>query len=169
MTGCVTRTMSDWCRRYRRKFHRSRGAILRPGFAQSLPLHAVRGAERRQALVRIAAPRGPPRGRTDPWIARDHRPMTLAGAPLGAPPRHFWRNFRSAAAPGRASGNRHWRRPVQRAPRRAVLMPPGSLPGAARVRGYEPRPQGPHPAPSAERLRKTPLSERGDGNMYKYL
>jgi hypothetical protein len=105
VTGCVTMSMSDWCRRYRRKLHRSRGAILRPGFVQSFSPHTVRGeAERRQALVRIAAPRGPPRGRTDPWIARDHRPMTLAGAPLGAPPRHFWRSFRIAAAPGRASG-----------------------------------------------------------------
>ena len=125
------------------------------------PSHIARGAERRQALVRNAAPGGPPCGRADPWIARDHRPMTLAGAPLGAPPRHFWRSSHFAAAPGRASGNRHWRRPVQRAPRRAVVMPPGTMPGAARVRGYEPRPQGPPLAPSAERLRKTPLSERG--------
>ena len=46
-------------------------------------------ADRRWA--RNAAPGGPPRGRADPWIARDHRPMTLAGAPLGAPPRHFAR------------------------------------------------------------------------------
>jgi hypothetical protein len=40
-------------------------------------------------------------------------------------------------------------------------MPPGSLPGAARVQAYEACPQGPHLAPSAERLRKTPLSEQG--------
>jgi hypothetical protein len=126
------------------------------------------GAERRQALVRNAAPGGPPCGRADPWIARDHRPMTLAGAPLGAPPRHFWRSFHFAAAPGRASGNRHLRRPVQRAPRRAVVVPPGSLPGAARVQAYEACPQGPPLAPSAERLRKTPLSERGDGD-YSFI
>src|SRR5258707_13434220 len=37
-----------------------------------------------------------------------------------------------AGLPGRGIGAA----PVQRAPRRAVLMPPGSLPGAARVRGY---------------------------------
>ena len=117
--------------------------------------------------MRNAAPGGPPCGRADPWIARDHRPMTLAGAPLGAPPRHFWRNFRFAAAPGRASGNRHLRRPVQRAPRRAVVVPPGSLPGAARVQAYEACPQGPPLAPSAERRRKTPLSERGGRLMYK--
>ena len=118
------------------------------------------GAERRT--------RGPPCGRADPWIARDHRPMTLAGAPLGAPPRHFWRSLLR-----RSSGSRF------REPAFAPTRPAGSLqsghsaarpgPGAARVRGYEPRPQGPPPAPSAERLRKTPLSERGGGNMYIFL
>src|SRR5439155_22292487 len=142
------------------------------------------------ALVRNAAPGGPPRGRADPWIARDHRPMTLAGAPLGAPPRHFQRSHpRISSGPGfrdsilvlplmtaagpvahgpalRSPGGRAG--PVQRAPRRAVLLPPGSLPGAARVRGYEPRPQGPPLAPSAERLRKTPLSEQGDRD-YTYF
>jgi hypothetical protein len=56
--------------------------------------------------------------------------------------------------------------PVQRAPRRAVLMPPGSLPGAARVRGYEPRPQGPHPAPPTERLQDdAPRSSRVRDNI----
>ena len=59
--------------------------------------------------------------------------------------------------------------PVQQAPCRAVLVPPGRGPGAARVRGYEPRPQGPHLAPSAERLRKTPLSERGGRIVEKIL
>ena len=39
------------------------------------------------------------------------------------------------------------RGPMQRAPRRVVLVPPERSPGAARVRGYEPRPQGPHPDP----------------------
>src|SRR5215204_1009723 len=39
------------------------------------------------ALVRIAAPRGPPRGRADLRFIGDRRSMT--GAPLGAPPRRF--------------------------------------------------------------------------------
>src|SRR3977135_1473182 len=95
--------------------------------------------------MRNAAPGGPPCGRADPWIARDHRPMTLAGAPLGAPPRHFWRSFHFAAAPGRASERGICAELVQRAPRRAVLMPPGTLPGAARVQAYEACPQGPPP------------------------
>src|SRR5438876_12311417 len=148
-----------------------------------MSLPETRGAERRQALVRNAAPGGPPCGRADPWIARDHRPMTLAGAPLGAPPRHFRRShLRISSGPGfrdsmlflplmtaagpvahgaalRSPGGRAG--PVQRAPRRAVLLPPGTMPGAARVQAYEACPQGPPLAPSAERLRKTPLSERG--------
>jgi len=33
----------------------------------------------------------------------------------------------------------------------------GRLPEASRVRGYEPRPQAPHPVPSSKRLAKTPL------------
>src|SRR5438876_12199363 len=134
-----------------------------------MSLPETRGAERRQALVRNAAPGGPPCGRAGPCIARDHRPMTLAGAPLGAPPRHFWRSrLRRSSGPGfrdailflplmtaagpvahgaalRSPGGRAG--PVQRAPRRAVVLPPGSLPGAARVRGYEPRPQEPRPVP----------------------
>ncbi len=41
--------------------------------------------------------------------------------------------------------------PVQRAPRRAVLVPPGRGPGVARVLGYEPSPREPLPAPPARR------------------
>ena len=47
----------------------------------------TRGVKRRKSLVRSAAPRGPPCGRADPFSGRDHRPMTLAGAPFGASPR----------------------------------------------------------------------------------
>ena len=42
-----------------------------------------------------------------------------------------------------------------------VRSDPGRCPGAARERGYEPRARAPHPAPPSERLRKTPLIERG--------
>src|SRR5207302_11294135 len=59
--------------------------------------------------------------------------------------------------------------PVQQAPCRAVLVPPGRGPGAARVLGYEPSPQGPPLAASAERLRKTPLSEQGGANIPIFL
>jgi len=58
---------------------------------------------------------------------------------------------------------------VQQAPCRAVLMPPDRGPGAARVRGYEPRPQAPHLLRLSERLRKTPLNEQGGSSMYIIL
>ena len=110
--------------------------------------------------------------RADPWSARDHRPMTPAGAPLGAPPRHFWRSRLR-----RSSGSR-FREPAFAPTRPAGSLQSGpsaarhsslhcvncvhlfALPGAARVRGYESRPQGPPPAPSAERLRKTPSASK---------
>ena len=38
---------------------------------------------------------------------------------------------------------------VQRAPRRAAVVPPGRGPGASRVRGCEPRPRAAVPAPSS--------------------
>jgi len=100
--------------------------VLRPSLLSRplTPCEGKRSADRRWCERRT---RGPPRGRADPWIARDHRPMTPAGAPLGAPPRHFWRSLLRRSSE-RASGNRHGRRPVQRAPRRAVLVPPGTMP-----------------------------------------
>jgi len=66
-----------------------------------LPPRKARGVERRQAPVRIAAPCGPPCGWADLRIAADRRPMTLAGAPLGAPPR-LCSGVSSASVPGRA-------------------------------------------------------------------
>jgi hypothetical protein len=112
-----------------------------------------RGAERRQALAGKRRARGPPRGRTDLGIARDHRPMTPAGTPLGAPPRHFsvsGPRFRLPAfTPGR-----------QPAPGGGIVVSPGRSPGAARVRGDELRPQGPHPVPLSRRLMKTPSVDR---------
>src|SRR5215210_5599241 len=46
------------------------------------------GRSAETALVRIAAPRGPPRGRADLRFAGDRRSMRT-GAPPGAPPRRF--------------------------------------------------------------------------------
>jgi hypothetical protein len=42
----------------------------------------------------------------------------------------------------------------------APLSGGGRVPATSRVRGYEPRPRAPHPAPSSARLRKTPLVEQ---------
>ena len=93
--------------------------------------------------------------------------MTLAGAPLGAPPRHFWRSLLR-----RSSGSRF------REPAFAPTRPAGSLqsgPSAARAEprsrpsaGLRGLPAGAALAPSAERLRKTPLSERG-GRICPYF
>ena len=60
---------------------------LRPRFAV-LPLKRRGGRSAETALVRIAAPRGPPRGRADLRFAGDCRSMRT-GAPPGAPPRRF--------------------------------------------------------------------------------
>ena len=47
--------------------------------------------------------------------------------------------------------------PVQRAPRRAVLMPPDRGPVASRVFACEAKPRAPHPAPPSERLATAPF------------
>jgi hypothetical protein len=110
-----------------------------------------RSAERRTSLM--FTPR-PIRWRADQ--SRRVRPL-MKDARLSALHRGVY------SAPGRAS--RRGKAPFrQRAPRSQALVPGGRCPGAARVRRatLAPRPQAPHPAPSAERLRKTPLSEQGE-------
>ena len=102
-----------------------------------------------------------------------------ARAPLGAPSRRFLIPgprfqetpsglYSSLGAPAQHLNalrrNEPCRRPVQRAPRRRIVVPNGSVPGTSRVRGDEPRPRAPHPAPSAERHRLTPLVAR-DADM----
>jgi hypothetical protein len=49
----------------------------------------VRVAERRNSRARNAAPVGLPCGMASPVSGRDCRPITRAGAPFGAPLRHF--------------------------------------------------------------------------------
>ena len=105
------------------------------------------GAERRKALSSNVTPRGrlakPAAGRR----ARILRCVRL--------PALHWRHLQAGAHVGPAINprprflGRGQPRPVpvQRAPRRAPIVAPERSPGAARVRGYEPRPQGPHPIP----------------------
>ena len=109
-----------------------------------------RSAERRTSLM--FTPR-PVRWRADQ--SRRAARSDKARPPLGAPPRRLF-----GSRPRFSAGNCPER---QRAPRGQALVPGGRCPGAARVRraSLAPRPQAPHPAPSAERLRKTPLSEQG--------
>ena len=113
--------------------------------------------------MRNAAPGGPPCGRADPWIARDHRPMTLAGAPLGAPPRRFpsgvGPRFRPGLFPGSSASSWQGARSGQ----------PGGAPTPPECVVDEPHPQAPHLAPSAERHRLTPLSEQGKSVVLIFL
>jgi hypothetical protein len=95
-----------------------------------------RGAERREAPVRNAAPRGPPCGRAGPSSGKDHRPMTRAGAPLGAPPRRFLSLVpRFPARDGRLSPSRSEGLPPPFVPatfshrRQPVIVPAGGWPG----------------------------------------
>jgi hypothetical protein len=97
-----------------------------------------KGAERREAPVRIAAPRDPPRGRAGPFGGRDRRPMTRAGAPLGAPPRRlcgsgprFAWTARGAHRPASASSSRGGRSAARAEPR---SRPSACLRGTARGR-----------------------------------
>jgi hypothetical protein len=68
------------------------------------------------------------------------------------------------STPGRASWNYRVQTggpspaPVQRAPRGPVLMPAGSMPEAARVRGYEARPRGPLSLPFSGSSLETPFT-----------
>src|SRR5437016_5282592 len=146
------------------------GAVLRPRSVQVGPLTPYEG--------RRSADRRWVRKRRTPWPAsRSDRSRVRPRSPADDAGRRASRRstaaFREteislqlrAGLPGAGIGAG----PVQQAPCRAVLVPPGRGPGAARVRGYEPRPQGPHLAPSAERLRKTPLSERGGANIPIFL
>src|SRR5262249_53559398 len=125
----------------------------------------IEGAERRQALVRNAAPGRP--------ALRSGRSLDRQGPPANDAGRRAFR--RSTAAfretetslqlraglprstsfsrrPLRQSRFSRWSRSgrregkvalLQQVPCRAVVVPPGRGPGAARVRGDEPRPQGP--------------------------
>ena len=104
-------------------------------------------------------------------------------APLGAPSRLFCPRARVSWFALRF--RRAWHHPLlggrcfsdpkplqgsqsSEAPRGAAVVPPERGPGASRVRGYESRPQAPHPLPLSERLMTTP-SEGGDEAEYSPL
>jgi hypothetical protein len=140
------------------------------------PKKKMRGAERRQALVRNAAPGGPSRERTHLRIAGDDRPMTRAGAPLGAllrrSPYGVGPRFRRRQAPPSAGS------------RQEAIVPPGGAPtppgcvAANHARGRRTRRGGElpravrrsreahlrsalRPAPPSRRLMMAPLGEQG--------
>ena len=92
------------------------------------------GVKRREAPVRIAAPRGPPCGWACPSFGRERRPMTRAGTPFGASPRHF-------SAAGRAFFRAFRARTVSQLLAGDPIVP-GRSPAAAREQVYETCPQG---------------------------
>ena len=101
------------------------------------PYGKVRGMERREAPPSFALRRAPLAIGT--LASRRSIAAFTGGPPMRLPP----------SAPGRVSGNRHWRQPVQRAPRRAPFSSARAGSGAARVQVCVTCPQGPHPAPPA--------------------
>src|SRR5437667_7717938 len=112
-------------------------------------------AERRQALVRNAAPGGPPCGRADPWIARDHRPMTQAGAPLGAPPRRFPSGARAALS---TAGGWVFAQALQPSASswQGAVVPPGGAPAPPECVVCETTPAGAAPAEARDFPRRRP-------------
>src|SRR4051812_10435225 len=115
----------------------------------------MRGAERRSAHLWSAFRRGAPLAKGARLAALHRGSRQQLSPPLSSGP-----GFRGPGIGARL---------VQQAPCRAVLMPPDRGPGAARVRGYEPRPQAPHLLRLSERLRKTPLDEQGEPSMHIVL
>ena len=115
------------------------------------PSGRAKGVVERRAAHPTRAARGAARPLTEgarlPALHRGSR-RPPAGRRLSPRPR-FREHGRVAAAP------------VQRAPRGAVVVPPGRGPGAARVRGARsPAPAGAASAPPVGRLRRTPPGER---------
>jgi len=131
--------------------------------------------EKECAFLRISG-RPDMRGRGAPKGASD-------GLPPGGGARPSSRDASPSGAPrggdfcprGRASGGRFTIAPSEgprttpagfRPPSPAPVQPlkaeprsgPGRLPAASRVRGYEPRPQAPHPAPRSASVCRTPLA-----------
>src|SRR5262245_46849452 len=115
---------------------RSRGALLRPGFAclfSIRPMRGERSAERRS--ISVVAPFGA--RRAVPTEAR--RASGGTRSPLGAPPWRFSVGGRASIS-GISSGS------VQRAPRSQVVVPGGRGPEPPGANGYEPQDATPRSA-----------------------
>jgi hypothetical protein len=128
-------------------FLRSRGALLRPGFAFLFSIHPMRGersAERRSISVvaRFGARRSA--------LVEARRASSGTRSPLGAPPWRFSVGGRASFS-GISSGS------VQRAPRSQVVVPGGRGPGPPGAWVTSRGRRTPLPAPPSARLRRRPL------------
>jgi hypothetical protein len=117
-------------------------ALRGAGFQSSLRFAPTRGTERRKAQPvlewtipsGIAAPSGAPSRLSAPaWKPTPQLQAAFPGTRL------------RRALPGFSLSL------VQRGARGAVVMPPERIPGAARERGHDPRPQAPRPLPLSRR------------------
>src|SRR5262249_28248897 len=120
-----------------------------PGACHFPFIHPDRGVAERRDGARVQ--RHPLRAETR---HAQLRPPAGGRAPLGAPPWRFWARARASIS-GISSG------PVQRAPRGRVVVPGGRDPGPPGAVVTSRRRGTPRLAPPMDRLRKTPLDERG--------
>jgi hypothetical protein len=135
-------------------------ARARPGFAQS-PLARGKGSPPQKVCegwrsagrrIQPSAPcsraryRPPAGGGAHAMCARlPALRRRLSATPVG--------HFRLSSGPGFLGRGLLRPVPVQQAPCRAVVMPPGAMPGAARVPGRQAEPAGAAPCPISERHR----------------
>ena len=135
----------------------SRDAFLRPGWSRSIRARPEEGwAERRQAhyfVCRVCETRRSAR-------VRRGASHDAGRSPLGAPPWRFSAGGRASIS-GIASGS------VQRSSSQPGHHAWRAVSRTSRARGYEPRPQDATPRSAfQDRLRKTPLHERGWESLY---
>ena len=135
----------------------SRDAFVRPGWSLSIRTRPEEGwAERRQAhyfCCRVCETRRSAR-------VRRGASHDAGRSPLGAPPWRFSAGGRASIS-GIASGS------VQRCSSQPGRHAWRAVSRTSRARGYEPRPQDATPRSAfQDRLRKTPLHERGWESLY---
>ena len=107
----------------------------------------VRGASRR-SICGFSVP-----GSAFPglWTGLSFRPSPQ----FGSSPRRAWALLES-----------HWPIPSPASSSRSGPNAARSAPGASRVRGYEPRPQAPHPLPPSRRLMRAPSDGEDKIRLY---
>jgi hypothetical protein len=127
-------------------------ARARPGFAH-VPL--ARKCEGWRSAGRRIQPSAPcSRARYRPTAGGGAHASALASRrSAGGSRRRPRRAFRLSSGPGFLGRGLLRPVPVQQAPCRAVVMPPGAMPGAARVPGRQAEPAGAAPCPISERHR----------------
>jgi hypothetical protein len=108
--------------------------------------------------------RWPPCGQASPFIGRDCRPITRAGAPCGASPRCRGASLHTLGPPLSSPGYCSFARVIQQAPcTRGRIARRFDTRGAPRARLIKLDPQAPLPTSTNGITRMTPSNERGCG------